>query len=164
MNFERARFNMVEQQVRTWEVLDSKVLGLMESVHREDFVPVRYRKLAFADLSIPLAMGQSMMCPRVEGRMLQSLDIQEDDSVLEIGTGSGFITACLSILARRVVSVELFEELFLDAEIRLRDKHARLTRSAVRSVTTEPPAGRSRRRWTGRARRASRCARGHRSA
>jgi len=122
MNFERARFNMVEQQVRPWEVLDSKVLGLMESVHREDFVPVRYRKLAFADLAIPLAMGQSMMCPKVEGRMLQSLDIQQDDSVLEIGTGSGFITACLSILARRVVSVEVFEELFLEAEIRLRDQ------------------------------------------
>jgi len=123
MNFERARFNMVEQQVRTWEVLDSKVLGLMESVHREDFVPVRYRNLAFADLSVPLAMGQSMMCPKVEGRMLQSLDLKQDDSVLEIGTGSGFITACLSVMARRVVSVELFEELYLEAEIRLRDKH-----------------------------------------
>lgn len=123
MNFERARSNMVEQQVRTWEVLDSKVLGLMESVHREDFVPVRYRKLAFADLSVPLAMGQSMMRPRVEGRMLQSLDLKPDDSVLEIGTGSGFITACLSVIARRVVSVELFEELYLEAETRLRDKH-----------------------------------------
>jgi len=123
MNFERARSNMVEQQVRTWEVLDSKVLGLMESVHREDFVPVRYRKLAFADLSVPLAMGQSMMCPKVEGRMLQSLDLKPDDSVLEIGTGSGFITACLSVMARRVVSVEVFEELYLEAEIRLRDKH-----------------------------------------
>ncbi|MSQ99751.1 MAG: protein-L-isoaspartate O-methyltransferase [Xanthomonadales bacterium] len=123
MNFERARSNMVEQQVRTWEVLDSKVLGLMENVHREDFVPLRYRKLAFADLSVPLAMGQSMMCPRVEGRMLQALDLQQEDSILEIGTGSGFITACLSLMARHVVSVELFEELYLEAEIRLRDKH-----------------------------------------
>jgi protein-L-isoaspartate(D-aspartate) O-methyltransferase len=123
MNFERARFNMVEQQVRPWEVLDSKVLGLMESVHREDFVPVRYRKLAFADLSIPLGQGQSMMCPKVEGRMLQSLDLKQEDSVLEIGTGSGFITACLSRVARHVVSVELFEELYLEAEIHLRDKY-----------------------------------------
>jgi protein-L-isoaspartate(D-aspartate) O-methyltransferase len=123
MNFERARFNMVEQQVRPWEVLDSKVLGLMESVHREDFVPVRYRKLAFADLSIPLGQGQSMMCPKVEGRMLQSLDLKQEDSVLEIGTGSGFITACLSGVARHVVSVEFFEELYLEAEIRLRDNH-----------------------------------------
>lgn len=134
MNFERARFNMVEQQVRTWEVLDSKVLGLMESVHREDFVPVRYRNLAFADLPIPLAMGQSMMCPRVEGRMLQSLDVRKEDSVLEIGTGSGFITACLSTLARRVVSVELFEELFLEAEARLHDKYSQNVELCVGDV------------------------------
>ena len=136
MNFERARSNMVEQQVRTWEVLDSKVLGLMENVHREDFVPVRYRKLAFADLSVPLAMGQSMMCPRVEGRMLQSLDLQQEDSILEIGTGSGFITACLSVMARRVVSVELFEELYLEAEIRLRDKHMHNVELYVGDVMT----------------------------
>ena len=134
MNVERARLNMVEQQVRTWEVLDSKVLGLMESVHREDFVPERYRNLAFADLPIPLAMGQSMMCPRVEGRMLQSLDVQKDDSVLEIGTGSGFITACLSALARRVVSVELFEELFLEAEVRLRARNSQNTELCVGDV------------------------------
>jgi protein-L-isoaspartate(D-aspartate) O-methyltransferase len=134
MNFERARFNMVEQQVRTWEVLDSKVLGLMESVRREDFVPARYRKLAFADLAIPLAMGQSMMCPRVEGRMLQSLDVRKEDSVLEIGTGSGFITACLSALARRVVSVELFEELFLEAEVRLRARNSQNTELCVGDV------------------------------
>lgn len=123
MNFEHARFNMVEQQVRPWEVLDAQVLDLLQSVHREDFVPVRYRKLAFADLAIPLEQGQSMMCPKVEGRMLQSLGIKHDDTVLEIGTGSGFITACLSGLARRVVSVEIFEELHLEAELRLRDKH-----------------------------------------
>jgi protein-L-isoaspartate(D-aspartate) O-methyltransferase len=134
MNFERARFNMVEQQVRTWEVLDSKVLGLMQSVRREDFVPARYRKLAFADLPIPLAMGQSMMCPRVEGRMLQSLDVRKEDSVLEIGTGSGFITACLSALARRVVSVELFEELFLEAQLRLHDKHSQNVELCVGDV------------------------------
>ena len=123
MNFERARFNMVEQQVRPWEVLDTRVLDMLESVHREDFVPVRYRKLAFADLAIPLPMGQEMMCPKVEGRMLQALAIKDDDTVLEIGTGSGFITACLSGLARRVVSVEIFEELYLEAGIRLKDKH-----------------------------------------
>ena len=123
MNFERARFNMVEQQVRPWTVLDPRVLDLLEKVHREDFVPVRYRKLAFADMAIPLEHGQYMMCPKVEGRMLQSLGIKDDDTVLEIGTGSGFITACLSGLARRVVSVEIFEELHIEAEIRLRDKH-----------------------------------------
>ncbi len=123
MNFERARFNMVEQQVRPWEVLDPQVLAVLESVHREDFVPVRYRKLAFADMSLPLPQGQSMMRPNVEGRMLQALGLKDDDTVLEIGTGSGFITACLSGLARRVVSVEIFEELHQEARLRLQDKH-----------------------------------------
>ena len=123
MDFERARFNMVEQQVRPWEVLDTRVLDLLEQVHREDFVPVRYRKMAFADLSIPLAHGQDMMCPKVEGRMLQSLGIRQDDSVLEIGTGSGFITACLSRLAKRVVSVEIFDDLHEEARQRLQERY-----------------------------------------
>jgi protein-L-isoaspartate(D-aspartate) O-methyltransferase len=122
MNFERARFNMVEQQVRPWEVLDARVLETLETVQREDFVPVRYRKLAFADLSIPLQHGQHMMCPKVEGRMLQALALNDDDTALEIGTGSGFITACLSGLARCVVSVEMFEELHTQAQARLQEK------------------------------------------
>jgi len=122
MNFERARYNMVEQQVRPWEVLDSKVLDILEDIQREDFVPVRYRKLAFADLNIPLANDQYMMKPVVEGRMLQSLEIQQDETVLEIGTGSGFITACLARLARHVVSVEIFEELSASAQRTLKEK------------------------------------------
>lgn len=122
MNFDRARFNMVEQQIRPWEVLDARVLEVLESVHREDFVPVRCRKLAFADLSIPLGCGQVMMRPKIEGRMLQALALTDDETVLEIGTGSGFITACLAQLARHVVSVELFEELHLEAAGRLQDK------------------------------------------
>ena len=92
MNFEHARYNMVEQQVRTWEVIDDRVLNLLESIEREDFVPIRYRKLAFADLNIPLPHGQAMMKPNVEGRMLQALELQPDETALEIGTGSGFIT------------------------------------------------------------------------
>jgi len=111
MNFDHARYNMVEQQIRPWEVLDERVLSLLEDIQREDFVPVRYRKLAFADLNIPLEHGQVMMKPVVEGRMLQALDIKPDETVLEIGTGSGFITACLSRLGRTVVSVEIFEDL-----------------------------------------------------
>ena len=118
MNFDRARFNMVEQQIRPWEVLDSRVLLLLESIHREDFVPVEYRKLAFADMSIPLGLDQVMMNPKVEGRMLQALDLGEDDTVLEIGTGSGFVTACLAALAKRVVSVEIFDELYEEAKRR----------------------------------------------
>lgn len=122
MNFERARFNMVEQQIRPWEVLDRRVLSLLESIHREDFVPVNSRKLAFADMAIPLAAGQVMMRPNIEGRVLQALDLAEDETVLEIGTGSGFITACLASLAKRVVSVEVFAELHEIAKARLEEK------------------------------------------
>jgi len=122
MNFERARHNMVEQQVRPWEVLDSRVLDLLESIQREDFVPVQYRKLAFADLNIPLPNGQVMMKPVVEGRMLQALDLRDDETVLEIGTGSGFITACLALLSKHVVSVEIFEDLSITAGKDLADK------------------------------------------
>lgn len=123
MNFEHARFNMVEQQVRPWEVLDARVLALLESVHREDFVPVRYRKLAFADLNIPLGHGQVMMKPIVEGRMLQALGLRSDETVLEIGTGSAYITACLSQLAEEVVSVDIFAEFREHAERRLKEKN-----------------------------------------
>ena len=122
MNFEQARFNMVEQQIRPWEVLDSRVLALLERIHREDFVPVRYRKLAFADLAIPLANDQTMMRPKIEARMLQALELGADETVLEIGTGSGFITACLAALAKRVVSVEIFEDLHEGASLKLQDK------------------------------------------
>ncbi len=122
MNFEQARFNMVEQQIRPWEVLDSRVLSLLETIHREDFVPVRYRKLAFADLAIPLEHGQTMMRPKIEARMLQAIELRDDESVLEIGTGSGFVTACLAGLAKCVVSVEIFQGLHEEAALKLRDK------------------------------------------
>lgn len=121
MSFDRARTNMVGQQVRSWEVLDKRILTLFEQVHREDFVPARYRNLAFADFNIPLAHGQVMMKPAVEGRMLQALELQSDDTVLEIGTGSGYITACLAALAKRLCTVEIFEDLLRDAEKQLQD-------------------------------------------
>ena len=123
MNFEQARFNMVEQQIRPWEVLDSRVLDLLEKIQREDFVPVRYRKLAFADIAIPLEFDQVMMRPKIEARLLQALDLQPDESVLEIGTGSGFMTACLASLAKNVVSVEIHQDLHDDAAVKLADKH-----------------------------------------
>ena len=122
MNFEQARFNMVEQQIRPWEVLDGRVLELLETIQREDFVPVRYRKLAFADIAVPLECGQTMMRPKIEARLLQALDIQPDETVLEIGTGSGFVTACLAALAKRVVSVEIHVELHREAAAKLADK------------------------------------------
>ena len=107
MNFEQARSNMVEQQIRPWEVLDERVLGLLETTHREDFVPVRYRKMAFTDMSIPLDNDQFMMKPVVEGRLLQALELKPDETVLEIGTGSGFVTACLAQMAKSVVTVDI---------------------------------------------------------
>jgi len=122
MNFEKARFNMVEQQVRTWEVLDERVLELLETTHREDFVPVRYRKMAFTDMAIPLDHGQSMMKPVVEGRLLQALELKPDETVLEIGTGSGFITACLAQLAKRVVTVDIHEQFTKEAKAKLKEK------------------------------------------
>lgn len=123
MNFEQARRNMVEQQVRPWEVLDARVLALFETIQREDFVPVRYRKMAFTDMHIPLEHGEVMMKPVVEGRMLQAVDVQAGETVLEIGTGSGFITACLAQLAKEVVSVDLHASFVESASRRLREQH-----------------------------------------
>ena len=121
MNFEHARTTMVGQQVRPWDVLDERILTLFEQVHREDFVPENYRELAFADINIPLAHGQVMMKPAVEGRMLQTLELQPDDTVLEIGTGSGYVTACLAALAKRVCTVEIFSDLLESAQGRLNE-------------------------------------------
>ena len=122
MNFEQARFNMVEQQVRPWDVLDARVLELLETTQREDFVPVRYRKMAFTDMAIPLDHEQSMMKPVVEGRLLQALELKPDETVLEIGTGSGFITACLAQMSKSVVSVDIHEQFSKEAAARLKEK------------------------------------------
>jgi len=110
MNIEQARHNMIEQQIRPWEVLDQRVLGILENAPREDFVPEDYRNLAFADLDIPLGHGQVMMAPKLEARMLQALNIKPTDVVLEIGTGSGYTTALLAKLGRHVLSVDIFPE------------------------------------------------------
>ncbi len=104
---EIARFNMVEQQIRPWEVINPRVLSLMETLPREAFVPGEYTDLAYADIEIPIGQGQRMMFPRIEARLLQALDPQPDERVLEVGTGSGYLTACLAHLARQVVSIDL---------------------------------------------------------
>lgn len=119
MNFEQARFAMIEQQVRPWDVLDPRVLAAMTSVHREDFVEAAHRQLAFADLPLPLAHGEVMMKPVVEGRLLQALALDPGDEVLEIGTGSGFLTACLAHLARAVVSIDRHADFIASARTRL---------------------------------------------
>ncbi|MFT5134877.1 MAG: protein-L-isoaspartate(D-aspartate) O-methyltransferase [Gammaproteobacteria bacterium] len=115
IDFEQARFNMIEQQIRTWEVLDQNVLNLLQEIHREDFVPDEYRQLALADLNIPLANGQVMMTPKLEARLLQALAILKSDNVLEIGTGSAYLTALLARSANHVDSVDIFSNFGTDA-------------------------------------------------
>jgi protein-L-isoaspartate(D-aspartate) O-methyltransferase len=124
MDFEQARFNMVEQQIRTWEVLDPKVLELLFKVHREDFVPPQFRSLAFADMEIPLGGGESMLAPKLEARLIQEAGVQPADRVLEVGTGSGHMAALLSHLARHVYTVEIVSELAEQARRKL-DAHGR---------------------------------------
>ena len=108
---ETARFNMIEQQVRTWEVLDPVVLALLNDIPRENFVSAEYQGLAFADIEIPLGANQSMLSPKLEGRILQALNVQKTHQVLHIGTGSGYMTALLASLAKHVVSVDIHAEL-----------------------------------------------------
>ncbi len=138
-DLERARFNMVEQQVRPWEVLDPVVLDLLLHVHREDFVPAQHRALAFADLEIPLGHGEFMLAPKLEARMLQDAGVQANDSVLEIGTGSGYMTALLASLGRHVYSVDIVPEF-------TRNAGARLAAAGISNVTLE--TGDGARGWT----------------
>ena len=119
IDFSQAREKMVEQQVRPWDVLDLRVLDVLARLPREAFVPEAYKALAYADLEIPLAGGQKMMKPVVEGRMLQALELQPGEDVLEIGTGSGFATACLASLAREVLSLEIDPTLAANARAQL---------------------------------------------
>ncbi len=107
MDFAKARFNMVEQQVRPWDVLDDRVLNVIGNIPREKFTPVEFQNLAYSDSRIPLADGNVMLNPNIIGRILQHTDIQEDEIALEIGTGSGYLTACMASLAHHVDSVEI---------------------------------------------------------
>lgn len=111
MDLEKARFNMIEQQIRTWDVLDETVLNLLSRVKREDYVPEIYRAMAFMDIEIPLGHSEAMLSPKVEARLVQELKIKPADKVLEVGTGSGYMTALLASLAKHVHSVEIVPEL-----------------------------------------------------
>jgi len=128
MNIEQARFNMVEQQIRTWEVLDPDVLDLLFRVKREDFAPAEHRGIAFADLEIPLGHGEAMMQPKVEARVLQELALKPTENVYEVGTGSGYLTALLASRARHVTSVEIHPDLLERATGNLRT-------AGIRNVT-----------------------------
>ena len=118
---ETARYNMIEQQIRPWDVLDNTVLNLIADVPREEFVPTGFLNLAFADINIPLTHGQAMMSPKLEARMLQTLDVKPTETALEIGTGSGYVTALLAKLARHVYSIDIEEECINAVRCKLRD-------------------------------------------
>jgi protein-L-isoaspartate(D-aspartate) O-methyltransferase len=120
MNVELARFNMIEQQIRPWNVLDPAVLALLAVVRREDFVPAAYRALAFVDCEVPLPEGECMLAPKVEARLLQELALQRHERVLEVGTGSGFMAALLAHRARSVLSLERHASLAAAANTALR--------------------------------------------
>ena len=111
MNLEQARFNMIEQQIRPWNVLDDQVLHLLSVVKREDFVPLAHKALAFVDMEIPIGHGQRMLAPRLEARLLQDAAVQKHEKVLEIGAGSGYLTALLAHQAQRVIALEIQPEL-----------------------------------------------------
>ena len=130
MNIEQARFNMIEQQIRPWNVLDQDVLDLLVVVKREDFVPAAYKGLAFVDTEIPLPGGETMLTPKIEARMLQEVQLKKHENALEIGTGSGYMAALLAHKARHVTTVEISSELKAMAE-------ANLTRAGVTNVTVE---------------------------
>ena len=115
-----ARQQMVDQQIRTWEVLDPRVLDVFSMVPREAFVPPEYRELAFADADIPIGLGQSMLAPKIQGRILQALSVAPTDSVLEVGSGTGYLAACLSLLGATTKSLEIHAELTGSARSNLR--------------------------------------------
>lgn len=134
MNFEQARFNMIEQQIRPWDVLDQNVLDLLFTVRREDFVPVALQRLAFADTEIPLGHGAVMLAPKVEAHALQAVQVKKHESVLEIGAGSGYMAALLAAHAAHVTTLEIVPELADMARANLR-------RAQIDNVTVETANG-----------------------
>ncbi len=134
MNVEQARFNMIEQQVRPWDVLDTDVLDLLMTIKREEFVPATYRDLAFADMEVPLGSDAVMMAPKIEARVLQELRLRKSDKVLEIGTGSGYMAALMAAKAGHVTTVEIVPQLAEQARANLR-------KAGINNVTVETGNG-----------------------
>jgi protein-L-isoaspartate(D-aspartate) O-methyltransferase len=119
MNFDQARFFMVEQQIRPWDILDQKVLDLFQAIPRHEFVSEQQQALAYSDIELPIGHGETMMAPKIEAKLLQAIDIDDSDSVLEIGTGSGYLTALMASLAKSVTTVEIHADLQATAKKRL---------------------------------------------
>jgi protein-L-isoaspartate(D-aspartate) O-methyltransferase len=134
MNIEQARFNMIEQQIRPWNVLDQDVLDLLHVVKREQFVPAAYQNLAFADVEIPLPGGEAMLAPKFEARILQEVGVRKHETVLEIGTGSGYMAALLAHRAAKVTTVEINPE---TAELAKKN----LANAGIHNVTVETGNG-----------------------
>lgn len=142
MNIDYARLQMVNQQVRGWNVYDEDVLAMLKKLPREDFVPEGYERLAFADTAIPLGHGESMMTPTIEGRLLQALGLRGDERVLEVGTGSGFMTACLAKLAAHVTSVDIHADFIDSAAAKLAHADIDNVELLQMDATRELPGGR----------------------
>jgi protein-L-isoaspartate(D-aspartate) O-methyltransferase len=141
MNIDFARRQMVQQQVRTWEVSDPPVLRVLSELRREQFVPAGFEDLAFADTEIPLAHDQHMMTPLVEGRLLQVLELNPRHNVLEIGTGTGFLSACLARLSAAVTSIDIFDDFIAGAKSNLADAGVDNVELLRMDATTELPTG-----------------------
>jgi protein-L-isoaspartate(D-aspartate) O-methyltransferase len=141
MDFEQARFNMIEQQIRPWDVLNTDLLELLGAVKREDFVPAAYRNLAFTDMEIPLPCAETMLSPKVEARLLQELAVRKHESVLEIGTGSGYMAALLGHCAAHVLSLEIHPELAESAQQKLRQAGVMNATVRCMDASQELPAG-----------------------
>lgn len=142
MNIDFARQQMIDHQVRAWTVLNAAVLDVLSAVPREAFVPDMYASLAFADMAVPLGHGEFMMTPTVEGRVLQALDLRANDRVLEIGTGSGFLAACLAKLSGSVTSVDIHGDFVRDAARKLADAGIDNVKLQVMDATLELPGDR----------------------
>lgn len=141
MNTDYARLQMVNQQVRGWNVYDERVLAMLKELPREQFVPDGFESLAFADLAIPLGHGEHMMTPTIEGRLLQALGLQGGETVLEIGTGSAFMTACLAKLSAQVTSVDIYDDFIESARRKLEAERIENVELMQMDATQELPAG-----------------------
>lgn len=141
MDFDIAREQMIDQQIRAWDVLQPRVLRILGEVPREHFVPEAYTRLAFADTEIPLPHGENMMAPKVEGRLLQALEIEPGDRILEVGTGSGFLTACLARLGEHVVSIDCHSDFIAQAADKLREIDIMNVELNTMDATRELPSG-----------------------
>jgi len=141
MNTQYARLQMVNQQVRGWNVYDEEVLAMLRELPREHFVPPAFETLAFADTAIPIGHGEYMMSPTIEGRLLQALSLDGDENVLEIGTGTGFVTACLARLAGHVTSVDIHGDFINSARDRLAHENIENVELLQMDATQKLPAG-----------------------